>query len=290
MGDLQGGIALAAKSTDRKSVWAAAGTYKPNDSSPTNLSRAQSFALKNGVAVHGGFAGTETEIDQRDIAANPTILSGDIGASGDYDNCEHVVSNSGLGATAVLDGFTITGGNSESDGGGMLNINASPTVRNCVFAKNYAANDGAGMHNKNSSPNLSDCAFRENSAEDGGGALYNCVGSSPILTNCSFSFNSANIIVMPLVLGIAVDSGIYIINRYRREDESPAQVIFSSTGIGVLLNTLTIMASFGALMVAHHRGVFSIGAVMSLGMLACQVAFVLVLPAVLELFGKRKQG
>lgn len=104
------------------------------------------------------------------------------------------------------------------------------------------------------------------------------------------SFNSANIIVMPLVLGIAVDSGIYIINRYRREDESPAQVIFSSTGIGVLLNTLTIMASFGALMVAHHRGVFSIGAVMSLGMLACQVAFVLVLPAVLELFGKRKQG
>lgn len=104
------------------------------------------------------------------------------------------------------------------------------------------------------------------------------------------SFNSANIIVMPLVLGIAVDSGIYIINRYRRENETPAQVIFSSTGIGVLLNTLTIMASFGALMVAHHRGVFSIGAVMSLGMLACQVAFVLVLPAVLELFGKKRQG
>ena len=48
------------------------------------------------------------------------------------------------------------------------------------------------------------------------------------------------------------------------------------------------MASFGALMVAHHRGVFSIGAVMSLGMVACQVAFVLVLPAVLELMGKRK--
>ncbi|WP_369833127.1 MMPL family transporter [Geobacter sp. DSM 9736] len=100
-------------------------------------------------------------------------------------------------------------------------------------------------------------------------------------------FNSANIIVMPLVLGIAVDSGIYIVNRYRREDETPVQVIYSSTGIGVLLNTLTIMASFGALMVAHHRGVFSIGAAMSLGMLACQVAFVLVLPAVLTLFGKR---
>lgn len=101
------------------------------------------------------------------------------------------------------------------------------------------------------------------------------------------SFNSANIIVMPLVLGIAVDSGIYIINRYRREDETPEQVVTRSTGRGVIYNTLTIMASFGALMVAHHQGVFSIGAVMSLGMVACQIAFILVLPAVLTLAGKK---
>jgi len=101
------------------------------------------------------------------------------------------------------------------------------------------------------------------------------------------SFNSANIIVMPLVLGIAVDSGIYIINRFRREDGSAASVVMSSTGVGVLLNTLTIMASFGALMVAHHQGVFSIGAVMSLGMVACQIAFMITLPAVLTLAGKK---
>ncbi|QWV94306.1 MMPL family transporter [Geomonas oryzisoli] len=101
------------------------------------------------------------------------------------------------------------------------------------------------------------------------------------------SFNSANIIVMPLVLGIAVDSGIYIINRYRREEGSAAGVILSSTGVGVLLNTLTIMASFGALMVARHQGVFSIGAVMSLGMVACQIAFMVTLPAVLTLAAKK---
>ncbi|GAW67411.1 transporter [Geoanaerobacter pelophilus] len=100
-------------------------------------------------------------------------------------------------------------------------------------------------------------------------------------------FNSANIIVMPLVLGIAVDSGIYIINRFRREEGSAAAVVLSSTGVGVLLNTLTIMASFGALMVAHHQGVFSIGAVMSLGMVACQLAFMVTLPAVLTLAGKK---
>ena len=104
---------------------------------------------------------------------------------------------------------------------------------------------------------------------------------------CGISFNSANIIVMPLVLGIAVDSGIYIINRFRREEGSAADVVTSSTGVGVLLNTLTIMASFGALMVAHHQGVFSIGAVMSLGMFACQIAFMITLPAVLTLAGKK---
>lgn len=102
------------------------------------------------------------------------------------------------------------------------------------------------------------------------------------------TFNSANIIVMPLILGVGIDSGIYIINRYRRENETPEQVVMSSAGTGVILNTLTILASFGALMVAHHRGVFSIGAIMSIGMIACLVVFVVVLPAVLSLWGRKE--
>jgi hopanoid biosynthesis associated RND transporter like protein HpnN len=122
---------------------------------------------------------------------------------------------------------------------------------------------------------------------------YALIGLVPLLVGILFmvsgmwlfgiNFNSANIIVMPLILGIAVDSGIYIINRFRNENETSAAVVTSSTGIGVILNTLTIMASFGALMLAHHQGVFSIGAVMTLGMVACQVAFIVTLPAVLTL-------
>uniref|UniRef100_A0A831U9Z3 Transporter n=1 Tax=Geobacter metallireducens TaxID=28232 RepID=A0A831U9Z3_GEOME len=129
---------------------------------------------------------------------------------------------------------------------------------------------------------------------------YTLVGLVPLVVGillmvggmwlCGISFNSANIIVMPLILGIAVDSGIYIINRFRREESDAAAVITGSTGLGVVYNTLTIMASFGALMVARHQGVFSIGAVMSLGMAACQAAFVLVLPAVLTLVKGRDQG
>lgn len=101
------------------------------------------------------------------------------------------------------------------------------------------------------------------------------------------SFNAANIIVLPLLLGVGIDSAIYIINRYRQGTESPAQVAMSSAGIGVFLNALTILFSFGALMVAHHQGVFSIGAVMSLGMAASVAVFMIFLPALLEIWGKR---
>lgn len=101
------------------------------------------------------------------------------------------------------------------------------------------------------------------------------------------SFNSANIIVLPLILGVGIDSAIYIINRYRQGDETPAQVVMSSAGIGVFLNALTILFSFGALMVARHQGVFSIGAVMSLGMVASVAVFLAFLPALLSLWGRR---
>ena len=102
-------------------------------------------------------------------------------------------------------------------------------------------------------------------------------------------FNVANIIVMPLLLGVGIDSAIYIINRYRREGETPLEVVTSSSGVGVLLNALTILFSFGALMVARHQGVFSIGAVMSLGMVASVAVFLAFLPALLTLFGKENR-
>jgi predicted RND superfamily exporter protein len=102
-------------------------------------------------------------------------------------------------------------------------------------------------------------------------------------------FNVANIIVMPLLLGVGVDSAIYIINRYRNEGETPLQVVTSSAGVGVLLNALTILFSFGALMIARHQGVFSIGAVMSLGMTAVVAAFLVFLPALLQIGERRSK-
>lgn len=126
---------------------------------------------------------------------------------------------------------------------------------------------------------------------------YALWGSAPMAVGLLFmiggmrligiSFNSANIIVLPLILGVGIDSAIYILNRYRQGNETALQVAMSSAGVGVFLNALTILFSFGALMVAHHRGVFSIGAVMSLGMIASVAAFLIFLPALLTRFDKR---
>ena len=184
----------------------AAGTYKPTMGTDPNAS----FQMKNGVGIYGGFAGDEDpcsfDLADRDFTTNETILSGDIGVVGNNaDNCYHVIYNqqgTTLDSSAVLDGFTITGGNAngslsflDSSGGGMLNEGAvnypcSPTVTNCTFSGN-TADYGGGMGNFDSNPTVKDCNFTTNDNAGDGGGMYNN-NSSPTLTNCTFSGNTAN--------------------------------------------------------------------------------------------------
>ena len=184
-------------------IWVAAGTYKPSVEIGGSGERYEAFQMVSGVGIYGGFAGTEANVGQRDWETNVTILSGDIGEEGNSsDNCYHVIYNpSGLDNTAVLDGFTITGGNAnvsidpsyyEYRGGGMYNLSSSPTVTNCTFSGNNAG-DGGGMCNDNSSPTVDNCTFLGNSADGdgGGGGMFNGELSSPTVANCTFSDNSA---------------------------------------------------------------------------------------------------
>jgi predicted RND superfamily exporter protein len=94
-------------------------------------------------------------------------------------------------------------------------------------------------------------------------------------------FNPANIMTLPLVVGIGVTNGIHVLNRFAEEGR-PA-IFARSTGKAVLLSALTTVAGFGSLMLAQHRGIASLGLVMALGTLACLVAGVVVLPAGLQL-------
>ncbi len=195
--NIQDGIDLA--SLYSVDVWVAQGTYKPT----TGTDRSVYFELKSGAALYGGFTGSETSVDQRDYSTYETILSGDIGTSGDStDNSYHVL----VGAdNATLDGFTITGGYASGDsgvdsdeslryhrlGGGIYMEGVSPTITNCKFTGNYAKSGGAVYSYSYASPNFSNCTFSNNSAQFGGGALLR-VGGDPVISNCAFSGNSAD--------------------------------------------------------------------------------------------------
>ena len=214
--NLQGAI-NASSANDQ--VWVKAGLYKPTSTTgPT--SQTISFAMKAGVAIYGGFVGTETTLNQRPpvnlTTPSSTTLSGEIGnPASTTDNSYHVISNptglttAGTPTAAILDGFVITGGNANGSypdnvGGGIYNNGSgpgnfcSPTIRNCLFHANNA-NLGGAIYNDGyqgiSSPSLTNCAFQANSAWYGG-AMYNngffSGTSSPILTNCAFQNNTAS--------------------------------------------------------------------------------------------------
>ena len=95
-------------------------------------------------------------------------------------------------------------------------------------------------------------------------------------------FNPANIMTLPLVMGIGVTNGIHILNRFA-EEQTPS-ILARSTGKAVLVSGLTAIAGFGSLMLAQHRGIKSLGYVMSIGLATCMIAGLTFLPAVLNLF------
>ncbi len=98
--------------------------------------------------------------------------------------------------------------------------------------------------------------------------------------------NLANIMTLPLVIGIGVTNGIHILNRYA--EEGTPGILSRSTGKAVLVSGLTAIAGFGSLMLAEHRGIHSLGVIMSAGIATCMIAGLTFLPAFLNLLGEKK--
>ncbi len=200
--ELRDAIHVARRYPQVEEIRVAQGVYTPAEPAGN---RTASFELINGVAIRGGYAGfLSPSPDARDIEANETILSGDLnGDDGpDFANTMedsfHVLTGSQTDATAVLDGFTITGGNADgwrevgnNSGGGMYIDSGSPTLANCIFRRNLATAHGGGMHNGSGNPSLVGCTFSENVGKYGGG-MSNREGASPTLTNCTFRGNSGS--------------------------------------------------------------------------------------------------
>jgi len=217
---LQDGLSDANDSQKPVEIRVAQGIYKPDqgkDQAPGD--QEATFQLVNGVSLKGGYAGFgRLDPNARDIHLYETLLSGDIRGNdvdisdpcclprepSRMDNNYHVVTGSSTDETAVLDGFTITGGcATESGGGGMCNIKGSPSVKSCTFLKNSAYGyeshaQGGGIYNEYGSPTLVECMFIMNAVDVGipdhgsgnGGAIAN-THSSPKIINCTFVRNVA---------------------------------------------------------------------------------------------------
>jgi predicted outer membrane repeat protein len=200
---VQAGIDAAAAQGGGE-VWVGRGVYKPT----AGDDRSATFRLRSGVAVYGGFAGTETDRSRRDWRANQTILSGDIGEEGvAADNCYHVVTGAD---NAVLDGFIIRDGyglnahpgmmgppggqpgpggmpgaggapifiqfqpGDQSGGAGGMGPGGMGAIHTTPQAVLSGANpgSGAGMLNFQCAPTVRHCRFQNNQAGKGG-AMYN---------------------------------------------------------------------------------------------------------------------
>jgi len=109
------------------------------------------------------------------------------------------------------------------------------------------------------------------------------------MTLFDIPFNFANVIVIPLLLGIGVDSGIHLVHRADSLEGSDDDLMDSTTARAVFYSALTTAISFGTLALSSHRGMESLGLVLSIGMVLTVACNLIVLPSMLRLvsLGKR---
>ncbi len=196
-------------------ICVAQGVYKPDVGQKLSAGdRLATFALKDAVAIKGGYAGLgKADPNTRDIALYETVLSGDLkgddtpalapqdlyGELRRTDNSLHVVSAVDVGSKTLLEGATITGGNGP-DGSGLSLIRSQPRISQCTLRVNRAGQlsgdgltgwgQGAGASCYLSEPVFAGCVFLTNWAGGQGGGLYS-VESAPVLKDCMFQDNQA---------------------------------------------------------------------------------------------------
>lgn len=175
-------------------ICVAAGIYHPD-----TINRNKTFLIPDGAIVLGGFSGTETAINtetisNRDFLASETVLSGDLNQDDSAftnieENSLHVVKFDNVGASTLLDGFTISGGNangsnySQNYAGAILFQVANAHVKNVIFINNRADSYGGAVYASVSNPWFSNCLFYNNRCNSGGGAIYSSTGHLTIINS-----------------------------------------------------------------------------------------------------------
>jgi hopanoid biosynthesis associated RND transporter like protein HpnN len=94
-------------------------------------------------------------------------------------------------------------------------------------------------------------------------------------------FNFADVIVLPLLLGMGVDSGIHLVHRAKSTGELGIALLGTSTARAVAFSGINTIASFGTLGLATHRGLATLGQLLTLGVSYTLLTTLVVLPALI---------
>ncbi len=100
---------------------------------------------------------------------------------------------------------------------------------------------------------------------------------------CGMRFDVANVVALPLVLGIGIAFGVHFMHRVREAGAQGLMVVIGGTGSAILASAATTIVGFAGLMLGQYGAMKSLGGVMVLGIASCLLATVVVLPAVLVL-------
>jgi len=239
---LQDALTEAEAAAEPVEIRIAQGTYRPDrdGANPNGTGdRKAFFELLSSLTLAGGYAGVgATEPNARDWEAYATILSGDLAGNdvlsedpldfivdpndGNWDrpkvwniliestrreNSVHILVADGTDQTAVLEGFTVTGGNAyhppyrlgdvphfdDNDrAGGILNKGSRLTLISCAFVANSAVGGGSALYSKGPWPiEIVHCRFLDNFNWRGGGGAINTYSVSAIMKNCVFERNDS---------------------------------------------------------------------------------------------------
>lgn len=99
--------------------------------------------------------------------------------------------------------------------------------------------------------------------------------------------NPANMIAFPLILGVGADNGVHVLHDFRGRDRTRRYRLSHATGRGIMVAALTTILGFGTLMIAQHRGMASLGLILTVGVTCCMTTALVFLPALLYVMGKR---
>jgi predicted RND superfamily exporter protein len=118
--------------------------------------------------------------------------------------------------------------------------------------------------------------------------IFGAVWMVGLLKILGLQLTFVNVMGIPMIVGIGIDDGVHFMHRYRVEGKRSIKQVATSTGKAILITSLTTMAGFGSLLIAKYRGLGSLGILLALGVAACFITTILILPPLLGWIEKRQ--